>query len=82
MQALESADMSNEENLQVETNVTQINTTDVCENVFVIKEVSFNFVKYEGIKSWSDNNVFEEVWDEDALKETLTGPLTKGQLVA
>lgn len=69
--------MSKVENLRVETNVTDINITNVHDNVFVTKDVSFNFVKHEGIKSWSDNNVFGEVRDRDPLKVTLTGQYQK-----
>lgn len=76
--------MSDVENLQLETNVSDTSTThvsedafltkpisedafvavDVCDDVFVTTDVSFDKAKHEEIKSWRDNNVFEEVRGE------------------
>lgn len=63
------------------------NVTNLCEDVFVTKHVSFDLAKQAEIKSWKENNVFEEVKDEGqncvsttwmcTLKETLTGPVPK-----
>lgn len=73
--------MSNVNGLQIETNGTDANTTDVCVGVFVTKDVSFDSAKQE--ESWSDNS---EVRDEGqkciSTKETLTGSLQRAQLVA
>ncbi len=88
----ESADMSNFENLQIESTVTNADSTDVCEDVYVTKDVTFDFAKQEEIKSWRDNHVFEEVKDEGqkcistrwvcTYKETLKGFVPKARLVA
>lgn len=89
---IESADMSKVENLQVKTAVTDTNTSDACENVLVTNDVSFDQAKTEEIKSWRDNQVFEEVRDEGqkcistrwvcTLKDTLNGLTPKAWLVA
>ncbi len=88
----ESADMSNVENIQIESTVTNADSTDVCEDVYVTKDVTFDFAKQEEIKSWRDNHVFEEVKNEGqkcistrwvcTYKETLEGFVPKARLVA
>lgn len=89
----ESADMLRVEDLQVETHVTETTTPDLCEDIPVIKDVSFDSAKCKEIKkNWRDYNLFEEVRDEGqkcissrwvcTLKESPTGPVPKGGLVA
>lgn len=80
------------EDLQVETHVTETTTPDVCEDILVMKDVSFDCAKCKEIKNWHDNNVFEEVRHEGqkcistrwvcTLKESPTGPVPKAGLVA
>ena len=88
----ESADMSRIEDFQVETIVPETTTPDVCEDIFVIQDVSFDTAKCKQIKIWCDKNVFEEVRDEGqkcistrwvcTLNELPTGTVPKAQLVA
>ncbi len=49
--------MSSVEDLKVEMNITETNTTDEREDVFVTKDESFHLAKHEEIKNWTDNNV-------------------------
>ncbi|XP_048012163.1 uncharacterized protein LOC125245541 isoform X2 [Megalobrama amblycephala] len=88
----DSVDVSSLESLQIEPAVTDVNTTNISEDVLVTKDLSFDLAKQEEIKSWKDNNVFEEVQDEGqkcistrwvcTFKETLTGLVPKARLVA
>lgn len=56
----EAADLSQLEDLQVQV---QAPGTDTCEDVFVTKDLSFDEAKTSEIKSWIQNDVFEEVED-------------------
>lgn len=88
----ESADMSKVENLQIQNTVANANFTNVCEDVFLTKDVTFDLAKQDEIKTWIDNHVFEEVKDEGqkyistrwvcTYKETPNTVLPKARLVA
>lgn len=85
----EAADLSQLEDLQVQV---QAPGTDTCEDVFVTKDLSFDEAKTSEIKSWIQNDVFEEVDDNGqkcistrwvcTLKATENGLIPKARLVA
>ncbi len=59
--------MSNVENLQIEANASDTNTSAACEDVSVTKDVSFHLAKHTEMKNWSDNSVFEEVREKKCI---------------
>lgn len=84
-----AVDLSQLEDLQVQV---QASSSDTCEDVFVTKDVTFDEAKTSEIKSWIQNEVFEEVEDKGqkcistrwvcTLKETENGLVPKARLVA
>lgn len=84
-----SADLSLLEDLHIQADVPN---TGTHEDVFVTKDVSFDEAKENEIKSWQQNEVFEEVEDKGqkcistrwvcTLKETENGLVPKARLVA
>lgn len=87
-----SADISKLENPQTEQLTTNTSTATISEDIMVTQDISFNLAKQREIKSWIENDVFEEVQDEGqkcistrwvcTLKETLAGLAPKARLVA
>uniref|UniRef100_M4AZE1 Integrase catalytic domain-containing protein n=1 Tax=Xiphophorus maculatus TaxID=8083 RepID=M4AZE1_XIPMA len=85
----ESADLSQLEDLHVQADAED---TDTHEDVFVSKDMSFDEAKENEIKSWKQNQVFEEIEDKGqkcvstrwvcTLKETENGIIPKARLVA
>lgn len=84
-----SADLSQLEDLRVQADVPD---TDIHEDIYVTKDVSFDEAKENEIRSWRQNEVFEEVVDKGqkcistrwvcTLKETENGLVPKARLVA